>query len=244
MKKLPPRVSKRKSRPGARIIFITGTDTGVGKTLLTGLLCCYLQGSGAKVRAIKPICCGDRADIDFLRLVQPEITSDAEINECYFPEPLAPQLAAEKNRRTISIKKIVQAIRRKANPGEMLLVEGAGGVLVPLADGIFVADLIARLDCAAVVVARNRLGTINHTLLTVNWLQAAGVRRIKVVLMGQARPDRSAESNVGFLRKTLVNCAVYELPYLGGSATKMRSTRVLVKKNRKTLALISDLATF
>ena len=86
MKKLPPRVSKRKSRPGARIIFITGTDTGVGKTLLTGLLCSYLQASGAKVRAIKPICCGDRADIDFLRLVQPEITSDAEINECYFHE--------------------------------------------------------------------------------------------------------------------------------------------------------------
>ena len=156
------------NRTGARrIIFITGTDTGVGKTLLTGLLLHHLRQSGCHALAMKPFCSGGRADAELLRAIQDgELTLD-EINPFFFTEPLAPLVAARKHQCSIRIPEVLRRITRVANRCECLLIEGIGGVMVPLGEGFSVLDLIAKLGCEAIVVSRNRLGTINHTLLTV-----------------------------------------------------------------------------
>src|SRR5262249_51966743 len=145
---------------GARIIFITGTDTGVGKTLLTGLLVCHLRASGCHALAMKPFCSGGRADVDFLRVAQDrELTAD-EINPFYFREPIAPLVAARKRHIKIRLPDVLRAISDILARCECLLIEGSGGLLVPLGEGYTVADLISKLNCEVIVVSRNRLGTI------------------------------------------------------------------------------------
>ena len=168
-----------------RIIFITGTDTGVGKTLLTCLLLHHLRQSGCHALAMKPFCSGSRADTESLRALQDgELTSD-EITPFFFAEPLAPLVAARKHHRRTRLLDVLHQIKRIANRCQCLLVEGIGGVLVPLADGTTVRDLIARLHCEVIVVSRNQLGTINHTLLTVEALKTIDNKGLKVVLMSQ-----------------------------------------------------------
>src|SRR6266536_1260290 len=113
----------------------------------------------------------------------------------YFPEPIAPLLAARKHYRNIRLGDVLTQIRRVARRSECLLIEGSGGLLVPLGEGYRVADLIRQLDCKVLVAARNRLGTINHTLLTVQALQHIGIQRVKVVLMSENSRDFSSRSN-------------------------------------------------
>ena len=151
----------------SRIIFITGTDTGVGKTLLTGLLLHHLRQSGCHALAMKPFCCGSRADVEFLCAVQErELTLD-EINPFFFEKPLAPLAAAREQHVSIKLPAVRRRISDLARRCEWLLIEGIGGVMVPLGDGFSVLDLIANLSCSTVVVSRNKLGTLNHTMLTV-----------------------------------------------------------------------------
>ena len=110
----------------------------------------------------------------------------------------------------------------------------------PLGRGFNVADVIASLECEVVVVGKNKLGTLNHTLLTTEALRARGVNRIKVVLMDQSSPDISARSNAAMLKETLANIEVLAIPHLG---VRLVST-ALVKRNyrkiKKTLARITD----
>ncbi|MCX6928449.1 MAG: dethiobiotin synthase [Verrucomicrobia bacterium] len=135
-------VPARQRRQAHRIIFITGTDTGVGKTLLTGLLLHYLRHSGCHALAMKPFCSGSRADAEFLHAVQEnELTLD-EINPFFFSEPLAPLVAARKHQRSICLSSVLRRIRSLASRCQCLLVEGIGGVMVPLGEGFCVADLI------------------------------------------------------------------------------------------------------
>ena len=237
--------ARQRSRvPKGKIIFITGTDTGVGKTVLTALLCCHLRSAGIKVRAIKPVCCGDRADIEILRLVQPEVRNDREINRYFFKEPIAPALAAERHGRSLVLKELVKGIQEAAQGTDLLLVEGVGGLMVPLGQGFFVKDLIEKLGCDVIVVGRNKLGTINHTLLTVKPLQTCRCASIKVVLMGARMPDDSSSANAAFLSGSLAITSVYELPFLGQSLANEARLRSIAKKNAKTLALILDFDTF
>src|SRR5271165_6767216 len=149
---------------GKNIIFITGTDTGVGKTLLAGLLLHHLRQSGARALAMKPFCSGGLADVRLLQSLQPGELSDRVMNPFYFKQPVAPLVAAA-TRPAIRPGEVLKKIRLVATRCDCLIIEGSGGLLVPLGSGFTVADLIAGLDGRVVVVARNRLGTINHTLL-------------------------------------------------------------------------------
>ena len=180
------------NRTGApRIIFITGTDTGVGKTLLTGLLLHHLRQSGCHALAMKPFCSGSRADAELLCAIQDdELPLDA-INPFFFAEPLAPLVAARKHHCSIRVPEVLRRITRVASRCECLLIEGIGGVLVPLGEGFGVLDLVAKLGCEVIVVSRNRLGTINHTLLTIGALQPAGIEGLKAMLMSSPKEDSS-----------------------------------------------------
>ena len=219
-----------------RIIFITGTDTGVGKTLLTGLLLHHLRQSGCHALAMKPFASGSRADAEFLQAVQGgELTAD-EINPFFFAEPLAPLVAGRLCRRLVRLPEVMRRIGALSNRCECLLIEGIGGVLVPLGEGYSVLDLIAKLGCPALVASRDRLGTINHTLLTCAVMQHAGIKRLKVVLMSSPETDSAANFNRRILSELLAPVSVLPVPFLGRNATRLGALKANEKKLKKTLA--------
>jgi dethiobiotin synthetase len=117
-----------------------------------------------------------------------------------------------------------------------LLIEGSGGLLVPLGENYRVIDLIERLNCEVVIVSRNRLGTINHTLLTVGALFGAGIRRMKVVLMTDGRTDVSAATNKKVLRELMRPVQVNAIEFLGKNASKVGDLKKNYEKVKKTLA--------
>jgi dethiobiotin synthetase len=226
-----------------RIIFITGTDTGVGKTLLTGLLLHHLLQSGCHALAMKPFCSGGMADVEFLHAVLEGELKTAEINPFYFSEPIAPLIAARLHHRKIQLSAVlsrIQKLSRKLRNSKtpVLLIEGSGGLLVPLGEGYTVADLIANLGCEVVVSARNRLGTINHTLLTVQALQRIGIQRLKVVLMARNDRDLASETNRKLLLEILAPIPVLEIGFLGPNAMDFVALKKNAKKVKKTLAQI------
>jgi dethiobiotin synthetase len=221
-----------------RIIFITGTDTGVGKTLLTGLLLHHLRQSGCHALAMKPFCCGSRADTEFLRAVQDgELTLD-EISPFFFAEPLAPLVAARRGHSSICLQDVFRRIKRIASRCQCLLIEGIGGLLVPLGEGFTVRDLIARLGCEVIVVSRGRLGTINHTLLTVEALQRIEIQRLKAVLMSSQKGDSATRSNGLILAELLAPTPVLPVGFLGRNPLRLEALKKSEKKIEKTLARI------
>jgi dethiobiotin synthetase len=221
--------------PSGKIIFVTGTDTGVGKTLLTALLLFHLRSKGCRALAMKPFCSGGLGDVRLLQSLQRDELSDAEMNPFYFKQPVAPLVALAEGGKTIPLRAVLKRIRAVAARCDVLLVEGSGGLLVPLSEGYTVADLIAHLNCDVVVAARNRLGTINHTLLTVQALESFGISRgkISVVLMSGASRDVSCRTNQQVLAKLLRPILVAMIPFLGPKMTRTSAieTKYLVVKS-------------
>jgi dethiobiotin synthetase/malonyl-CoA O-methyltransferase len=158
--------------------FITGTDTNAGKTVLSALLCAALPG-----RYWKPIQTGAREDSD-RRQVQSwaGLESDHLLPEAYlFDDPVSPHLAAQREGREIALAHIVLPAEHSTLP---LIAEGAGGVMAPVNSREFMIDLMRHLALPVVLAARSTLGTINHTLLSVQCLRNAGLPIIGVVMIG------------------------------------------------------------
>lgn len=221
-----------------RIIFITGTDTGVGKTVLTCLLLTHLRDTGVKALAMKPFCSGGTEDLEAYRQIQGEELPAKLLNPYYFPQPLAPLIAARIARKQIDLQAVIRTIRKAKNECECLLVEGAGGVLVPIAGKVSMADLVADLKCEVLVVAKNKIGTLNHTLLTIEALRRRGVRKTKVILMGQTKPDVSSKTNLSCIAKMVENIRVYSIPHLERIEENDAAKKTVPKKLKKTLARI------
>jgi len=157
--------------------FITGTDTGVGKTYVTALLLAELRRRGVPAAAMKPIACGadGRNDVrQFRALMQNEVPLD-RLNPVYLRHPLAPSVAAKLEHRPINLRRIRADFRRLTAAYSPVLVEGAGGLLVPIKRNYFIADLARELNLPVIIIARLGLGTLNHTLLTVRQAQATGL---------------------------------------------------------------------
>jgi dethiobiotin synthetase len=230
---------------GKKIIFITGTDTGVGKTLLTALLLHHLRHNGLQALAMKPFCSGGRADIRLLQSLQPGELSDAEMNPYYFAKPVAP-LVAQKGRRAIRPGDVIEKIGKISSRCDCLLIEGSGGLLVPLGPGFLVADLITKLKCRTVIAARNQLGTINHTLLTVGALRARGLKEqeFSVVLMSQRTKDSSCATNRGVLAELLNPVPVLEIPFLGSQISSRAKIIRRKPKLNKTLRSVAGINGF
>jgi dethiobiotin synthetase len=221
-----------------RVIFITGTDTGVGKTVLTGMLLHHLRQSGCHALAMKPFCSGGRADAVFLNAMQGGELKAEEITPFFFAEPVAPLVAARRHHVSVSLPIVLERIKRIAGRCECLLVEGIGGLLVPLGEGYTVRDLIARLRCEVIVVSRNQLGTINHTLLTVGALRTTINKGVKVVLMSHKIEDASTSSNGRILAELLAPSPVLTLPFLRGSLLRIGVLKKSAKIIQKSLARI------
>jgi dethiobiotin synthetase len=178
-----------------RGIFITGTDTEIGKTAITSGLAAVLKQRGQNVGVMKPVAAGSRADARLLR--QSAGVSDTlnEINPISFKNPLAP--AAQSEAMPWDIKQIKTAYDTLATRHELMLVEGVGGLLVPLLDTLSVADVIARLDLPVLIIARAALGTINHTLLTIEAARHRNLNILGVIYntLLPNTPDRAAQTS-------------------------------------------------
>jgi dethiobiotin synthetase len=230
---------KKTARPG-KLVFITGTDTGVGKTVFTALMLDYLRSKGVRANAMKPFCSGGRGDAELLWKLQDREISIDTVNPFFFDQPVAPGIAAGKKQMRITKEKVLGEIRSLSARAELLLVEGAGGIFVPAGSGFMVVDLIQELGCPVVVVAKNCLGTINHTLLTVEALRNRGLRKIFVVLMGQKTEDESVCANEREIAKRLGNKGVYAIPFLGGRCVTGKKIETTKKSFKKPLHKIFD----
>jgi dethiobiotin synthetase len=163
-------------------LFITGTDTNAGKTFVTALLTRALRGRGFETIALKPLCSGERSDVEILQAASDHRLSLDETNPVWLKEPAAPLVAARLENRSISLDALVDWFRHLSLKHPSLLVEGAGGWLVPITPTETIADLAARLGLPVVVVVANHLGCINHTLLTLESIRAKGLHCPGIIL--------------------------------------------------------------
>lgn len=186
-----------------RGLFITGTDTGVGKTAITAVLLTVLRARGVDAVPMKPIQTGClkrggevvAPDLDHcLRVVKynPTVAEAEWMCPYRFVPACSPHLAARLARRPIQLRRISAAFRQLVARHDFVLVEGAGGVFTPLGGGRTMLDLMHTLDLPALVVARPGLGTVNHTLLTLAALRAAQVPIVGVMLCA-TRPGRRGQ---------------------------------------------------
>lgn len=191
-------------------IFIIGTDTGVGKTVVTGAYSAWLNANGVRCGAFKPLEAGrGRGDSKFLKKMAGMNEPLRDINPYYFKEPLAPGIAAERGKKKISFTKIKKALQKLLIKYDLVLIEGAGGLLAPINHLQTNLDLIKFLKCPVLVVARLGLGTLNHTLLTLEHLKRNKIKILGVILNDQSSQKGVAEkTNPDVLRR-------YGVPLLG-----------------------------
>ena len=176
--------------------FITGTDTNAGKTFCTALLTRALRGKGFETIALKPLCSGEREDVEVLRSVSDNALSNDETNPVWLKAPAAPVVAARLENRTITLDSLEAWFHTLSRKHPSLLVEGAGGWLVPITKTETIADLAARLSLPVILVVANRLGCINHTLLTLESIRARGLRCPGIILNNlAANPDIATRTN-------------------------------------------------
>ncbi|HTL70850.1 MAG TPA: dethiobiotin synthase [Candidatus Eisenbacteria bacterium] len=161
--------------------FVAGTDTGVGKTVVAGALAAALRLKGVDVGVMKPVSCGGREDAEFL-VRAAGVKDDLDlVNPVSLREPLSPNVAAAREKRKIGLGAVRKAFRELSRRHETLVIEGCGGLLVPVTDRFYVLDFIRLFQARAVLVSRSGLGAINHTLLSLEALKRRGVRPLGVI---------------------------------------------------------------
>jgi len=189
--------------------FITATDTGAGKTYVTCLMLRALRAAGRPAVAFKPVCCGSRQDVvDLLAAGSPGPSADA-VNPVHYKMPLAPLAAGMLENRPFPLEDVRRAWRELSASYGDILVEGAGGWEVPLTDTMTVAGLAAELALPVIVVVNNRLGALNHTILTVRGIQQRGLHCAGLILnyVADCR-DTASISNAAILRTVLPDVPV------------------------------------
>ncbi|WP_199174713.1 dethiobiotin synthase [Halegenticoccus soli] len=197
-------------------VFVVGTDTGVGKTVVTAGLTARLRDAGLAARAIKPAQTGYPPDDDAAFVADACGTPEAATALRRLEPPLAPRVAAERADDPLDYDALLAGCRRALDRAEVGIVEGIGGVRVPLAGDAEVIDLVADLDLPAVVVARSGLGTLNHTALTVDALARRGVRVHAVVLNRYRAATVAERTNVAELERMTGRPAFTVPPSAGG----------------------------
>jgi dethiobiotin synthetase len=186
-------------------VFITGTDSHVGKTWVGCALARALTQSGKNVIAIKPVetgCSGEATNnedgVQLARATGQTQPSQAIIR---LAEPLAPVIASERSATDIDFDSLVLKIERYGDNTDVLLIEGVGGLLTPITWEWNMTDVASSLGAAALVVAVDRVGAINHALLTLSAIELAGIPCIGVILTKPEQEDRSTGSNAAAIAR-------------------------------------------
>lgn len=209
-----------------KAIFITGTDTGVGKTVVASALAIALKSMGYRVGVMKPLETGCKragkriipSDAIFLKEAVKAKDSLSIINPYRFEMPLAPAVASELKGVRIDISRILESYNILRERYEVVIVEGAGGILVPVYKDYLFLDLIRDMGIPILVVARARLGTINHTLLTVRCAQDYGIQVIGFIMnhTRSEKHDLSEETNSLVIKRLSGVPVLGVLPFISG----------------------------
>jgi dethiobiotin synthetase len=199
----------------ARILFVTGPDTAVGKTVFAALATCFLRKNGFRVAALKPICSGGRADARLLHAAAGKVISLDTVNPWHFRAALAPMLAARRERKRVRLREVVARIQAVAKQFEVVIVEGAGGLLSPLGEDFDSRDLIQALRATPIIVCPNQLGAVNQVRLVLEALPRATAGKARVVLVNQAKPDAASRTNLALLREFIAANRIRVMPWVG-----------------------------
>jgi dethiobiotin synthetase len=198
-----------------RTLFITSTDTGVGKTVLAALLTRFLRARGANAVALKPVCSGGRTDVRTLHAAMNGALTLDEINPWHFRASIAPALAARLEKKSVKLAQVVAHIRASQKRFDFLVVEGAGGLLSPLGENFDSRDLIMAMRATPIIVAQNKIGAVNHTRLTLEVLPKNLRAKARIVLMLPSKPDISAKTNAKLLSEFYDAKRIFALSWLG-----------------------------
>ncbi|MBI4746434.1 MAG: dethiobiotin synthase [Deltaproteobacteria bacterium] len=192
-------------------LFITGTDTGVGKTVIAGALAAVLKKKGIDVGVMKPVAAGGWDDARFLIRAAGVKDNLFLVNPYCLGTPVVPAVAAEIEGVKIDIRKIKNAYDALSKKHDMLIVEGVGGLLVPIYRNYLVTDLINYLKLPVIIVARPGLGAINHTLLTIRQAKVSRIKVLGVII------NNYDEANAGIAEMTAPEVIerIGKIPVLG-----------------------------
>lgn len=205
----------------SRGIFITGTDTGVGKTIVTAGLALLLKAQGVNVGIVKPVQSGHytddpEGDAAILKRLAGLDTPLEEITPYSFKTPVTPGLAAELEGRTINRDHLLAHIKKIEQKYDFLLIEGAGGLMVPMGADWMVSDLAQAIGYPLLIVARPSLGTINHSVLTTTVIRQMGMRVLGIICNGYREDcdDPSIEQNPHLIEKFAQTPVLGTIPWL------------------------------
>jgi dethiobiotin synthetase len=206
-----------------RGIFVTGTDTGVGKTRVAVALLQGLAAQGVRAIGMKPVAAGilpgeaGNADVTALIDAAGVAAEIADINPFCYAQPIAPHLAAEQQGTSIDLDTIAAAYARLAARSDAIVVEGAGGASTPLSERTDMLDIATRLGLPVLLVVGIRLGCVNHALLTANAIRARGLELAGWVANRIDPAMPAATANVATLARMLAAPLVADLPWQGAA---------------------------
>lgn len=198
----------------------------MGKTVLTTWMTRLLRAAGVNAVALKPVCSGGREDAVALHAASGGALSLDEVNPWHFRAALAPVMAARREGRGVRLAEVVAHVRAVASRFEVVLVEGAGGLLSPLGEDFDTRDWVAALGAVPIVVVPDRLGAVNQSRLVWEALPKRLRARALVVLMGQGRADAAVRSNAYLLSECVPGVVVVPVPWVGGRDLSKPSRRV------------------
>lgn len=210
-------------------IFITATDTGVGKTYVACALARAVVARGVSCGVFKPVSSGGREDAEALIAAAGVSDPIDTVNPVALQWPVAPLVSARRERKAISLASVRAALGMITRRYAYTVVEGAGGVMVPLRRGYYVADMIRAMGLPALIVARPDLGTINHTLLTISALRAARIPVSGVIISCTRALGRDEKETPALLRE-LSRLPVGVIPP-GGTLARKDLAWILEKKS-------------
>jgi dethiobiotin synthetase len=207
--------------------FVTGTDTNVGKTYATRLILEMLRAEGVDAVGYKPVSCGDREDAILLAAASGGLTLD-EVNPLHLNTPVAPYVAGLLENRTVNPADLLAGFHHLAAAHARIIVEGAGGWEVPLAPNYRVSDLAKDLGLPVILVAANRLGALNHILLTVDAIRAKGLSCAGIILNQlEDELDTAMITNKGIIEELagvpLLDHLIYGQDFLDENVMKLIS---------------------
>jgi len=223
-------------------IFITATDTGVGKTVVSALIAYYLKKRGINVTIMKPAQTGAlfsrrgliSQDVEFVKRVS-GITIDDRLSCPYLNRlPLSPYAAFSAKEKSVMLENIFNAFNTLCKMYEFVIVEGAGGILVPIKENYYMADLARDLNLPILIISRPSLGTINHTLLTVEYARIRGleVKGVVINYSCNVNKDLSIRRNTQIISHLGAVAVIGQVPYIKGIDVDRLNTGELKRRDR------------
>ena len=216
-------------------LFITGTDTGVGKTVVTAGLAAWCRQEGIDAGVLKPVETGVENGIPkdgrFHKQAADLDESLDEIVPVQYDEPLAPSVAAERANRPVPMNRIQEAFEKQSEDHDLLFVEGAGGLLVPVNEQKTMADLATAWRLPTLIVSRPSLGTLNHSALTVEVARQHGLMVPGIVISGfPDEPDTAERTNPAELERLTGVSVLGKLPVIDGIDTDGEPDEAVVEQ--------------